>query len=379
MNRRDFLGVAAVASPAMALQVGTPKTPLFDGKSLQGWHIEEGPESAFYVAEGAIVASSSSRYPAWLRSEREFENFDFSCEFFIDGWMDGGIYFHAPCHGRAGSVGKTVKIFHQRDEVPKSNSMGAIFPLIAPSKVNVKSEGTWNSLRIRNEGPRIAVWVNGEQVQDVNVEDYPELRYRPRRGFLGLSSLGYPLRFRNLAIQELPGREKWESLYLSPDDGEKWFVSESSEYSPARFAFLNGVIRAEGAGHLATKEKYLDFELFLYVRGPEEHNGGILIRSEGKGLSGSRYNEIQIHNVEEAHYPTGSLYFLKRSTYPRIQNDRWFPMQVHLQGKHLVIRVNGDTVLEYDSLENLDEGHIELQAHQPGSWLEFKEVRVRRL
>ena len=130
---------------------------------------------------------------------------------------------------------------------------------------------------------------------------------------------------------------------------------------------------------MATRARFRDFELSLYVRGPKEHNGGILVRSEGKGLSGSRYYEIQIHNVEEAHYPTGSLYHHKRSEYPRISDDQWFPMQLRLQGRSCIVRVNGDTVLEYDRLENLEEGHIELQAHRPGSWLEFKEIRVKPL
>jgi hypothetical protein len=41
--------------------------------------------------------------------------------------------------------------------------------------------------------------------------------------------------------------------------------------------------------------------------------------------------------------------------------------------------VNGDTVMEYDRLERLEEGHLELQAHQPGCWLEYKRIRIKRL
>jgi len=35
--------------------------------------------------------------------------------------------------------------------------------------------------------------------------------------------------------------------------------------------------------------------------------------------------------------------------------------------------------MEYDELENLDEGNIELQAHRQGYWTEFKQIRVKRL
>ncbi len=381
MNRREFLGTAA-AVPAILPNQGETEAdfrPLFDGKSLTGWVISDGPESAFYVENGETVSSQSSGYPAWLRSTAEYENFDFRCEFFVKGWIDGGVHFHAPEHGRKTWVGKQVKIFHQVDEQPRSNSMGAIFPVIAPQKVVVKNKGEWNTLRILVDWPRLGVWVNEEQVQDLDCAREPELAHRLRSGHMGLSGLSYPIRFRNLRIRTLPGQEKWEELYGSPADFGLWFVSESTTHAPARFLALGPVIRAEGGGHLATKKQYKDFELQLYVRGPREHNGGILIRSAGKGLGGPRYYEIQIHNVEDAHYPTGSLYFHKRAIYPRIADNEWFPMQIRVQGARVLVRVNGDTVLDYDRLENTAAGHIELQAHQPGSWLEFKKIRVKEL
>jgi hypothetical protein len=43
------------------------------------------------------------------------------------------------------------------------------------------------------------------------------------------------------------------------------------------------------------------------------------------------------------------------------------------------VRINGDTVCEYDRLENQEEGHIELQAHRPGYWTEFKQIRIKPL
>lgn len=379
MNRRQFIGTAAIAPASMAIQDDSGFAALFDGSTLGGWSIEEGPESAFYVSDGAIAASEASQYPAWLRSVRKFENFDLRLEFFVQGWIDGGVYLHAPRHGRPGWSGKQIKIFHQVDEVPKSNSMGAVFPLVAPSKVTVKSEGAWNAMRILMDWPRLQVWVNGEQVQDLDVEAHPELRSRSREGYLGLSGLGYPIRFRKLEIRELPAQENWQDLYVDSSCFQKWFVSESTEWAPAKFQPLGKTLRAEGGGHLATREKFKDFELQLYVRGPKEHNGGILCRSEGKGLAGSKLYEIQIHNVAEAHYPTGSLYHHKRSIYPLIEDGKWFPMQIRMEGRNCLVRVNGDTVLEYDHLDLLEEGHIELQAHRPGSWLEFKEIRIKRL
>jgi len=139
-----------------------------------------------------------------------------------------------------------------------------------------------------------------------------------------------------------------------------------------------GVLRGDGLGHLATKEKFRDFVLHLYIRTCKHHNGGVLFRSSGEGLKGQRY-EIQLHDVEGAHFPTGSLYYHKRAIYPRIEPEVWYLFQLLVKDKYCMVRINGETVLEFDRLERLDEGHIELQAHQLGKWGEYKQIRVRRL
>ena len=373
MIRRTFLKGLTGAPALLAAADSDGFIPLFDGKSLKGWTVEEAPPSAFYVQDGAIVVHESCGYPAWLRSDAQYENFEFRGEFFIKGWMDSGIYLHAPEHGRPTWAGLQMKIFHQEETQPAINSMGSILPVAAPLKVNVRNKGEWNDFRILMDWPALRIWTNGEQIQDLNLESSPELRHRLRSGYLGLTSLSYPIRFRNLRVRELPSKEKWQVLYEGPPDLGKWFVSEGKP----KFDPLGEVLWADGTGHLATTEKFRDFELQLYVRASKEHNSGILFRTSGEGLKGRHY-ENQLHNVEDAHYPTGSLYTFKRSIYPRIEDEKWFPMQLIVKGKGCLVRINGDTVMEYDRLDNLEEGSIELQAHRPGRWTEFKHIRVKR-
>ncbi|MEZ5399962.1 MAG: DUF1080 domain-containing protein [Bryobacteraceae bacterium] len=349
---------------------------LFDGKTLRGWSIEDGPESAYYVKDGAICGSPTAEFPAWLRSARRYENFDLEFEYFLKGWMDGGVYFSAPEHGfRKSTCGFKISLFHQFDESPRNNSAGSLFPLIAPRKVNVKSKGEWNLMRVRLEWPKLTVWSNGEAIHDFDVNANPELRWRLRSGFIGFETLSYPLQFRAIRIRELPPTQRWETLYESEADIPKWKLTELNERSPARFDSYGGVLRGTGLGNLTTVETYKDFELQMYIRGVEHHNGGILFRSKG---GRDRY-EIQLHDVEEAHYPTGSLYFFKRARYPHIAPEQWFLFQLVAQGPNCLVRVNGETVLEYAGLENLDAGSIELQAHQNGKWIEYKQIRIRRL
>ena len=60
-------------------------------------------------------------------------------------------------------------------------------------------------------------------------------------------------------------------------------------------------------------------------------------------------------------------------------SDESYPEDLRYHDAHDWVRINGDTVLEYDQLENLNEGSIELQAHRPGYWTEFKNIRIKEL
>src|SRR6266700_3187464 len=88
--------------------------------------------TSFYVKDGAIVVHEGSNFPTWLRSEKQYENFDFRCEFFIKGWMNSGLLLHAPEHGCNTWIGMKVNIFHKQDEHLLPESIGSIFPLVPP-------------------------------------------------------------------------------------------------------------------------------------------------------------------------------------------------------------------------------------------------------
>jgi hypothetical protein len=202
------------------------------------------------------------------------------------------------------------------------------------------------------------------------------LRHRLRRGYLGFESLSYPIRFRNVRIRELPSKETWDVLYDSPADVSKWQLASGK----ATFESRGPLLRLDGNGQFATRETYTDFVLHLYIRGMQNHNGGVFFRSvpAAQGRAAQHY-EIQLHDVEGAHYATGSLYSFKRASYPRIEPEKWFLLQLVVQGSRCLVRINGENVLEYDGLKNLEAGRIELQAHDPGRWIEYKQIKIRRL
>ena len=206
-----------------------------------------------------------------------------------------------------------------------------------------------------------------------------------RSGSLGLESLSYPIRFRSLRVRELPSKVTFTPLYESAADIAKWHVLDGK----ITFQPLGAVLHGDGDGHFGTNDTFTDFELQMYVRHVRHHNGGVVFGTPapstalGAGPStalgaGRRY-EIQLHDVEGAHYPTGSLYGVKRSMYPRIEPEQWWLFQLRVKGSTCLVRCNGDTVMEYDGLVTPNPGSIGLQAHDPGRWTEYKHIQVRRI
>ncbi len=217
-------------------------------------------------------------------------------------------------------------------------------------------------------------------IQDLRRRIRPNSAIALRTGFSATSlecAALYPIRFRNLRVRELPSKVAWTPLYESPADFEKWHISDGKP----TFQPLGAVLHSDGVGPLlATNEKFRDFELQMYVRHAWHHNGGVLFRTAGHGSQGRHY-EIQLSRRSRgAHLPhRAPLYSIHRGLYPRIEAGQWWLFQLRVKDAACLVRINGETVTEYARLENLDEGPIELQAHDAGRFTDYKQILVRRI
>ncbi|MGC9330011.1 MAG: 3-keto-disaccharide hydrolase, partial [Candidatus Hinthialibacter sp.] len=141
----------------------------------------------------------------------------------------------------------------------------------------------------------------------------------------------------------------------------------------------DGVIHAEDStSYMVTQGEFEDFDFQCYVRTSPNANGGIFYRwKQLKG--GDRGNEVQIENVPDSPHPTGSLYNVVRAVQPRYRDEEWFLMQIFVRGSHIVIRVNGETTVDYDQLTIVRPGHIALQMHHHDKWIEWKDLKVIKI
>ncbi len=260
--------IAFVAASAYTME------PLFNGKNLDGWVVEHGYPSDLSIKDGVLFSPEENHFPFWIRTEKQYENFDLSFEFRMDGWCNSGIFYHAPLHGRLSRVGFEYQIDHKSpdEEGVSIKTCGAIFDQVAPSKNNINDDKEWNTGRIVVDWPRIQHYVNGEKVVDINAEEHEELKYRLRKGYIGLQGMGYDVWFRNIRIEELPSKEKYISLF-NGKNLSGWHLEGEGAYWWAEPGYIHA---EDGTNYLVTNDEYENFVLNTYVRTSQNANGGIL-------------------------------------------------------------------------------------------------------
>ncbi|MCA9246336.1 MAG: DUF1080 domain-containing protein [Planctomycetales bacterium] len=347
--------------------------PLFNGKDFSGW-VKEG-QAGFVVRDGMLICDGSGNWPTWLRTSETFENFVLRLEYKTRFGAESGVFFHAPLHGRISHVGFEVQIGGPGGL--RRHSTGAIFDAVAPLKNASRDyrDEEFDELEITMNWPQLKVKINGQVVQDLNVEEHESLRYRPRLGYIGFQDRGKPVLFRNIRIKRLPDqvRDEWQPL-LNGNDLQGWKISEQCS---ATWSIENGeLLGKDGHGYLISDSEYRNCEFQTYVRSSPLANGGVFFRwVTGKG----RGFEIQIEDIPDSNDPTGSIYGRVRAERLPFQPGEWVLMQVFLQEKHCVVRINGETVAESHEMGGARIGNISLQMHTGHGWVRWKDMRVRVL
>ncbi len=225
---RSALALALVAAAlASSLPAEDGFEPLFteDG-APQGWHVthwadvsKPPPEGAQWKVEQGVLEGSTPR-GTWLVSDREYGDFVLAFEFKLGERGNSGVGLRFPGAGDPAFDGLELQIVDPRyygdDKVDPAQLAGGIYPAIAPTK-QVYKPGEWNRYRITCRGPYIKVKLDGELIQDVNLDNWTDelergvpLAERPRRGHIGFQELsrgGTFVQIRNARIKELPAAE----------------------------------------------------------------------------------------------------------------------------------------------------------------------------
>jgi hypothetical protein len=175
---------------------------MFDGKSLDGWKINEKPES-WKIEDGVIVANGDRSHLFFMRHDRPFVNFEFQAEVMTEKGSNSGIFFHTkfqedgwPRIGYESQVNNT-----QGDPQKTGGLYNTVKVLEAPAK-----DGVWFTLYIKVDGKHVVVKIDGETVVDYTEPDDVGGTVRLGEGTFALQAHdpGSTVRYRNLKVRRLP-------------------------------------------------------------------------------------------------------------------------------------------------------------------------------
>ena len=134
---------------------------------------------------------------------------------------------------------------------------------------------------------------------------------------------------------------------------------------------------------------FSDFHFKCKVMTKPKANSGIYFHTkfEDTGWPSVGY-EAQVNNTQSDPKKTGGLYAVKDTFEAPAKDDTWFDYEITVEGKHVVIKVDGKVITDYTEPENperpdnmkkrlLASGTIALQAHDPGSKVLYKDMMLK--
>jgi hypothetical protein len=134
-----------------------------------------------------------------------------------------------------------------------------------------------------------------------------------------------------------------------------------------------------------------DFHFKCKVMTKPSANSGIYFHTkyEDSGWPTVGY-ECQVNNTQSDPKKTGGLYAIKDCFEAPAKDDVWFDYEIMVEGKHVVIKIDGKVITDYTEPENperkdnmnkrlIGSGTIALQAHDPGSKVLYKDLMLKIL
>lgn len=348
--------------------------PLFDGKTLNGWSVE-GSRSSFSMREGALECDGTAHAPNWLRSDRIYQDFRIRFEYKPAQWAETALLLRAPRTARPQHAGLAIFLGHDFHNKNGTHVTGAVLGAFPPSQLPKVGYGQWRRLEVELAGQRLRVSVDGVQVQNRDLAATPVTAQRLPIGHIGFADMGHAWSVRNVEIEDLGGSSRVVNL-LAQGTLHGWEKRGES----GAWSLNDGVLEgAEGHSILYAPGEFADFEFSAAVRSHRRTNSGVFFR--GLSNSGSRGFEVQIYSPPDAVYHTGSIYNHQRSTLQADLDERWFLLQVRVEGRQVRVWVDGEPVCETDNLpeEHAGPGRVGFQIHMDKTSVEFRDVWVRPL
>ena len=212
----ESLAVADDKHPTIDLNDGWKK--LFSGSDLAGWKT-----AGKWAVEDGVLALKGRGGDIWTTDV--YGDFVLDLEFKISKGGNSGVAVRiSPDPDASKKIGKRwhtdgaleIQILDSHGQKPDMHNCGSMYDLIAPTKNMAKPAGQWHRYTVTAKGNKVAVVLNGEQVIDMDLNDWPTVHKNPdgsrnkynkpmkdfpRSGHILLQDHGNPVWFRNIYIK----------------------------------------------------------------------------------------------------------------------------------------------------------------------------------
>ena len=434
MQKRLLVVMIAIATSVHNLQpsfADAPSgfTPLFDGKTLEGWMgLNPHPVSKIKDADAkkAAIAKQQEEFKAhwsvkngelvndghgpYCTTKKEYGDYEFLIEYKTVPKADSGIYLRGTPQVQIWDI-KNEKQFKHGNQKGSgglwNNSAGA--PGKDPLVLADKPLGEWNSFRVMQVGARTSVWLNGKQVVDHAImENYwDRSKPLPRTGRIHLQTHGGEIRWRNISIREIKADEankylasKSNAGFASLFDGK---TLDGWKGAVKNYEVVDEAIRCKKGkgGNLITNDEYADFVARVEFKLPPAGNNGLAIRYPGTGNPAyDGMTELQVLDSEHPRYAKldklgrqyhGSAYGMIPAHRGYLRDvGQWNFQEVTVKGSTIKVELNGSVILDGDVAKVTD---YMAKSKHPGKMLpkgyfgfaghndpvEFRNISIKKL
>lgn len=185
-------------------------TSLFNGKDLTGWEGANGDAKQCWAVEKDELRSLKKKGP-WLRSIKQFDDFNLRLEYQVAEGANSGVYVRVPKNGnhhrseeKQPPAGFELQILDDHAEKYKNlkpyQFSGSVYDIAGANPKVCKPVGEWNQLEVNCDKYHITVIHNGTVIVDVTPEEHPKIKLRQLEGYLGLQNHGGGVAFRKMRV-----------------------------------------------------------------------------------------------------------------------------------------------------------------------------------
>jgi len=197
-----------------------PKDGVPEGWTVRAWNdVSKPPDGkSVWKVENGVLQGGEPR-GTWLMCEKEYSDFILEFEFKLGETGNSGCALRAPMNGDPAFDGMELQMadFRYNPQAKDSELTGGLYRAVAPTK-QVYKPTEWNRYQVTLKGSHLKVVLNGETIQDINLDeqkqavkrhdntDAPQIKDRPKRGHIGFQELSRGdthVQIRNARIQVL--------------------------------------------------------------------------------------------------------------------------------------------------------------------------------